>query len=292
MYFVCFLLSPQVAVGSDFPGNVNLGLGIAAVIAILLFSLEVGINLILAYFDNVRATRFFFTVPVVGYLFRALARYAEKRKSWEPIVVYDVANDSIQLVAAKRSRALKLTKKQSASRINYKERQYFLKVMGETLGFAVVHMKLDVIPGIFLEFVLRLGFASHRLDELRQESKKSLQAIAGGDIAMLADWSKQQNTEMRKETEEAEKWKSEELRKSASLELFFKQIEAKIYKNQDMSKEEKERRKDLGKNEFSETETEDEKKEEKQEESDSDLGERFHIVFIILFKYIFTFFWV
>ncbi|XP_026190736.1 uncharacterized protein LOC34621429 [Cyclospora cayetanensis] len=210
--------------GSNFSGNVNLSLAIIVVVAIVLFALEVAVNLLFAYFDNVRVNRSFFGVPVLGYLFRAFARWSEKRKSWEPIVVYDVENDIIQLVAAKKQRNLKITKKLSLSRINSRERQYFIKVMAETLGFAVVHMKLDVIPGTFLEFVLRLGFAFQKLDEETQENKKSLQAIEGGDIAMLADWSHQQSKELARRDEVTK----EEVAADDCLEGFFDKIEEKI----------------------------------------------------------------
>lgn len=223
----------QAIAGSNFSGNVNVGLAITVVIAIVLFALEVVINLLNAYFDNVRANRSFFGVPVIGYLFRAFARWSEKRKSWEPIVVYDVDNDIIQLIAAKRQRGLKIGKIQSISKINAKERQYFLKVMAETLGFAVVHMKLDVIPGTFLEFVLRLGFAFHKMDEETQESNKSLQAIAGGDISMLADWSQQQNRELARRGEAVK----DDAIQNESLEGFFKQIEAKIAREAEVDEE-------------------------------------------------------
>lgn len=217
----------QAMAGSDFSGNVNLALAIAICVAVVLFTLEVAINLLNAYFDNVRANRQFFDVPILGYLFRAFARWSELRKSWEPIVVYDVDNDVIQLIAAKRQRKLRISSKQSTTKINTKERQYFLKVMAETLGFAVVHMRLDVIPGTFLEFVLRLGFAFHKMDEDSQENKKSLQAIAGGDISMLADWSRQHNKEVSRRVEAV---KAEV--KDRSLDGFFKKIEAKIAQNE------------------------------------------------------------
>ncbi|KAL8274450.1 hypothetical protein Esti_001610 [Eimeria stiedai] len=218
---VCLMLA---ITGSNFSGNVNFALAVPILVAMLLFGLEVAINLLYAYFDNVRANRSFFNVPVIGYLFRAFARWSEKRKTWEPLVVYDVDNDVIQLVAAKRSGRLKISKIRSSEKINSKERQYFLKVMAETLGFAVVHMKLDVIPGTFLEFVLRLGFAFHKLDEDSQENKKSLQAIAGGDISMLADWSRQQKRALQRRKEALK----DVVRAEESMEGFFKEVEKKV----------------------------------------------------------------
>ncbi|KAL8425245.1 hypothetical protein Efla_002311 [Eimeria flavescens] len=237
---VCVMLA---ITGSNLSGNVNLALAITICLAIVLFALEVAINLLYAYFDNVRANRSFFNVPVVGYVFRTFARWSEKRKTWEPIVVYDVDNDVIQLIAAKRTRRLKISKIRSPKKINSSEREYFLKVMAETLGFAVSHMKLDVLPGTFLEFVLRLGFAFHKLDEDTQENKKSLQAIAGGDISMLADWSQQQQRALARR-QEALKDTSEA---RDSMDAFFEEVEKKIARKAVMSdsEEDDERMRDL-----------------------------------------------
>ncbi|KAL8438432.1 hypothetical protein ACSSS7_000175 [Eimeria intestinalis] len=232
---VCLMLA---ITGSNFSGHVNFALAIPIIVATILFGLEVAINLLNAYFDNVRANRSFFNVPVIGYIFRAFARWSEKRKTWEPLVVYDVDNDVIQLIAAKRSGRLKISKIRSSKKINTKERQYFLRVMAETLGFAVVHLKLDVIPGTFLEFVLRLGFAFHKMDEDTQENKKSLQAIAGGDISMLADWSRQQKRALQRRKEALKDAREAD----ESMEGFFKQVERKVARKQAASDSEEEER--------------------------------------------------
>ncbi|KAL8451391.1 hypothetical protein Emag_002736 [Eimeria magna] len=218
------LLSLKAITGSNFSGDVNFALAIPIIVAMILFCLEVAVNLLYAYFDNVRANRSFFNVPVIGFIFRTFARWSEKRKTWEPLVVYDVDNDVIQLIAAKRNSRLKISKIRSPTKINSKERQYFLRVMAETLGFAVVHMKLDVIPGTFLEFVLRLGFAFHKMDEDTQENKKSLQAIAGGDISMLADWSRQQKRALQRRKEALKDMTEAD----ESMEGFFKEVEKKV----------------------------------------------------------------
>lgn len=214
----------QIIFGSGFPGEVNVALALVVAVAILLFSFEVGINLLFAYFDNVRANRSFFGYPVIGYIFRAFARLAEKRKSREPIVVYDAENDIIQLVAAKRQSPIKRGNAKHARKINSKERSYFIKVMSETLGFAVMHMKLDVIPGPFLEFALRLGLAFHKMDEDTQKNKKSLQAIAGGDLSMIANWSQQQKEAQKKRTFHLKGNRS----LNTSLNPYYKQLKKKL----------------------------------------------------------------
>lgn len=220
-------MGAQAISGSDFPVNVNLALALVVGVALLLFALEVSVNLAFAYFDSVRANKTFFKVPLVGLLFRSFARWSATRKSWEPIVVYDVEGDLIRLLAAKRRQSpwRQSPWRQSASGISGLERQYFLKVMAETLGFAVVHMRLDVIPGTFLEFVLRLGFAFHKVEEETQECNKSLNAIAGGDISMLAEWSLQQHQRLQRSRGGVGDRKGDT---SDRLEGFFAQVERRL----------------------------------------------------------------
>ncbi|PFH33290.1 kringle domain-containing protein [Besnoitia besnoiti] len=206
-------------VGSGFSGNVNVALLLFMAILTCLFILEVGISLMFAYFDNVRTQQTFFTVPVLGYVFRFFARLSEKRKAREPIVIYDTESEVIQLVAAKRQSWNVFRRRRK--NINLAERNYFIKVMAETLGFAVVHMKLDVIPGSFLEFALRLGLAFHRMEELSQQNRKSLQAIADGDLSQLADWSMQE--QKRKDLAEASRANHKQI--SQRLSTFYRDME-------------------------------------------------------------------
>ncbi|KAL8448882.1 hypothetical protein Emed_003452 [Eimeria media] len=176
----------------DKRGETNIVLIACIVLPVLSFALEVLVSLAFAYFDNVRATRTFFTVPVIGRVFRFLAYLSERRKAREPVVMLDEDDQSIQLVAAKRSGRVSRFFRVRNKSINFDERSYFLKVMAEALGFAVVHLKLDVIPGYFLEFALRLGLVFAKLEEDTQNNKASLRALAGGDMSKLMDWTKQE----------------------------------------------------------------------------------------------------
>lgn len=214
--------SLQMMIGSGFSGNVNMALLIFLAVLTCLFVLEVGVSLMFAYFDNVRAQQTFFKVPVIGYVFRFFARLSEKRRAREPIVVYDAENEVIQLVASKRQSWNLFTARHK--NINLAERNYFIKVMAETLGFAVVHMKLDVIPGSFLEFALRLGLAFHRMEEDSQQNKKSLQAIAEGDLSQLADWSSQE--QKRKELRDRQLKSRRKI--AGQLDSFYKDMEEKL----------------------------------------------------------------
>ncbi|OXB71558.1 UNVERIFIED_CONTAM: hypothetical protein H355_000029 [Colinus virginianus] len=177
--------------GSDFSGNINMTLLCILVLLAALFLLEVAFSLMIAYFDNVRAQKTFFTVPVLGRLFKFFGRLSEKRRAHEPVVIYDAENEVFQLVAAKRHGWQIFSKK--ADKIYLAERDYFIKVLAETLWFAVAHMKLNVIPGAFLEFILLLGMTIHKMDESSQENKKSLQAIADGDLSRLTEWSRNEH---------------------------------------------------------------------------------------------------
>ncbi|KAL8432332.1 hypothetical protein ACSSS7_004699 [Eimeria intestinalis] len=176
----------------DKRGETNVVLLACIVLPVLSFALEVVVSLAFAYFDNVRATRTFFTVPVIGRIFRFFAYLSERRKASEPVVMLDEEDQSIQLVAAKRSGRVSRFFRVRNKSINFDERSYFLKVMAEALGFAVVHLKLDVIPGSFLEFALRLGLVFAKLEEDTQNNKASLHALAGGDMSKLEDWAKQE----------------------------------------------------------------------------------------------------
>ncbi|KEP66249.1 UNVERIFIED_CONTAM: kringle domain-containing protein [Hammondia hammondi] len=216
------LIVLAMMIGSDFSGSVNMALLLFMAVLSCMFILEVGVSLMFAYFDNVRTQQTFFRVPVIGYVFRFFAHLSEKRRAREPIVVFDTENEVIQLVAAKRQtwtlfRALR-------KNINLAERNYFIKVMSESLGFAVVHMKLDVIPGSFLEFALRLGLAFHRVEEVSQQNKKSLQAIADGDLSQLADWSN--NEHKRKDLSESAKTSQKKL--ATDLDTFYTDMEEKF----------------------------------------------------------------
>ncbi|KAL8430920.1 hypothetical protein Efla_007368 [Eimeria flavescens] len=178
--------------GANFSGLTNIVLIGLIALPVLSFALEVMVSLVFAYFDNVRATRSFFSVPVVGRLFRLFAYWSERRKAREPMVMLDEDDQSIQLVAARKGGPFSRFFRVRNKRINLEERSYFLKVMAEALGFAVVHLKLDVIPGSFLEFALRLGLVFSKLEEDNQHDKDSLQALAGGDLSKLLDWTKQE----------------------------------------------------------------------------------------------------
>ncbi|OEH75347.1 kringle domain-containing protein [Cyclospora cayetanensis] len=144
----------SLMLGAEFQGMVNVVLLAIAILPVLSFALEVAVSLILAYFDNV--------------------------------------DQSIQLVAAKRVGRLSRLFRVRNKSINFEERSYFLKVMAEALGLAVVHLRLDVIPGSFLEFALRLGLAFSKIEEDNQNTKASLQALAGGDLSKLLDWTQQE----------------------------------------------------------------------------------------------------
>ncbi|KAL8275639.1 hypothetical protein Esti_000590 [Eimeria stiedai] len=182
----------SLLLGAHFRGETNVVLMACIVFPVLSFALEVLVSLAFAYFDNVRATRTLFTVPVIGRVFRFLAYVSERRKAGEPVVMLDEDDQSIQLVAAKRAGRVSRFFRVRNKSINFDERSYFLKVMAEALGFAVVHLKLDVIPGSFLEFALRLGLAFAKLEEDTQNNKASLRALAGGDMSKLMDWTKQE----------------------------------------------------------------------------------------------------
>lgn len=187
-----FTLLLQLIIGTHFQGNVNVVLVCLLTIPVVSFALEVCISLVFAYFDNVRATRSFFTVPMIGRVFRFFSYLSEKKRAREPVVLFDEDDQSIQLVAAKRTGGLMGMFRVRNKSINFDERNYFLKVMAEALGFAVVHLRLDIIPGSFLEFALRLGLAFSKLEEDNQTNKASLQALAGGDMSKLMDWTQQQ----------------------------------------------------------------------------------------------------
>ncbi|XP_026190106.1 uncharacterized protein LOC34621266 [Cyclospora cayetanensis] len=182
----------SLMLGAEFQGMVNVVLLAIAILPVLSFALEVAVSLILAYFDNVRATKSFFWVPVLGRVFRFFAYLSERRRAREPVVVFDEVDQSIQLVAAKRVGRLSRLFRVRNKSINFEERSYFLKVMAEALGLAVVHLRLDVIPGSFLEFALRLGLAFSKIEEDNQNTKASLQALAGGDLSKLLDWTQQE----------------------------------------------------------------------------------------------------
>ena len=188
----------QLLLGARFSGLINAVLLGFIGVPVIFFVFEVGVNLVFAYFDNVRATRSFFWVPFIGQVFRFFSRLSEKRRAREPVVIFNDTEQSIQLVAAKRTGRFARLFRQREKSINYEERIYFLKVMGEALGLAVVHLRLDVIPGSFIEFALRLGLAFSRLEEENQNKKASLQALAGGDMSKLLDWTLQQEATQEK----------------------------------------------------------------------------------------------
>ncbi|CDJ38402.1 hypothetical protein ETH_00035745 [Eimeria tenella] len=92
--------------GGGFSGSVNLALLVLVVVPVVFFVLEVLLNLAFAYFDNVRATKPFFGVPFLGLLFQTLAALSEKRKSKEPLVLFNEREETIELLAARRRGAL------------------------------------------------------------------------------------------------------------------------------------------------------------------------------------------
>lgn len=217
----------QLILSAHFQGTVNIALMGLMVAAVLSFIFEVGVSLVFAYFDNVRSTRSFFKVPVIGRLFQCFAYFSERRRSREPVVMLDEDDESIQLVAPQRIGRLQRLFRVRNKSINFDERNYFLKVMAEALGFAVVHLRLDVVPGSFLEFALRLGLAFSKLEQDSQDNKASLQALEGGDMSKLVDWTRQE--------EERLEHKSQLLKRQTKLavkveENFFSRWERKLIK--------------------------------------------------------------
>ncbi|OEH74442.1 kringle domain-containing protein [Cyclospora cayetanensis] len=92
------------------------------------------------------------------------------------------------------------------------------------LSLAIIVVVAIVLFALEVAVNLLFAYFDNKLDEETQENKKSLQAIEGGDIAMLADWSHQQSKELARRDEVTK----EEVAADDCLEGFFDKIEEKI----------------------------------------------------------------
>ncbi|KAF8821572.1 kringle domain-containing protein [Cardiosporidium cionae] len=205
-----------MVLNANLGGVFNLVLIVVVVSANTLFFGEVIYSLAFAYFDNVRKIRSFYDVPIIGVAFRFMGQLSSMQKEKEALVTYNSTTNDIELLIRRRKVTSKLMKF-NQEKISSPERIYFKKMVQNLVALAVLTMKLDVIPGAFMEFALRLGLVYYKFESEAEQNKKSISELADGNLSQLI------------------KWKEKEVMKDQFREA-FKRTQTKLMESRSMSK--------------------------------------------------------
>ncbi|KAK1939132.1 GCC2 and GCC3 domain containing protein [Babesia divergens] len=159
------------------------------------FVAEVILELALAYCDNVRSHKRHPEASIMSYFNRMLASIADHRKSREPLIFFNDKGRTIDLVSPKSY--MWYFSDDSNRRLTYSEKSYFVHIMTQVINFANIHMKLDVIPTDFPEFVSRLAFAVNFHETNKQKANDLVRSLAGGNLGELVNLTMLQHREPR-----------------------------------------------------------------------------------------------
>eukprot|EP00371_Babesia_bovis_P003646 XP_001612293.1 GCC2 and GCC3 domain containing protein [Babesia bovis T2Bo] len=144
------------------------------------FISEVALELGLAYCDNIRFRKDQCSTSIISKINRSLAAISEKRKSREPLIVFNELNRTIDLCAPKSNQWYVFDERNR--RLTYSEKVYFTHIVTEVINFSNIHMKLDIIPTDFPEFITRLAFAVNFHELNKKRADDIVRSLADGNL--------------------------------------------------------------------------------------------------------------
>ncbi|CDR97934.1 hypothetical protein BBBOND_0404220 [Babesia bigemina] len=169
------------------------------------FIAEVALELGLAYCDNVRSRNAKCNASV-GYINRFLASISEKRKLREPLIIFNEGKRTIDMVSPKVIQWRFFD--ESQRRITYSEKVYFTHIVSQVINFANIHMKLDVIPLDFPEFISRLAFAVNFHELNQKKADDIVRSLADGNLDELVNLTMLKTRETRVQDNELLRYQS------------------------------------------------------------------------------------
>ncbi|GFE55225.1 kringle domain-containing protein [Babesia ovis] len=144
------------------------------------FIAEVVLELGLAYCDNIRFRKDNCNTSIISRINRSLASISEKRKLREPLIIFNEMNRTIDLRAPKTAQWYSFD--DSNRRLKYSEKVYFTHIVTEVINFANIHMKLDIIPTDFPEFISRLALAVNFHELNKKKADDIVRSLADGNL--------------------------------------------------------------------------------------------------------------
>ncbi|GIX63868.1 kringle domain-containing protein [Babesia caballi] len=159
------------------------------------FIAEVVLELGLAYCDNVRSHKSDCSTSFISHINRSLASISERRKMREPLIIFNEVNRTIDLASPKFTQWY--YSEEANRKLTYAEKVYFTHIMTEVINFANIHMRLDIIPTDFTEFILRLAFAVNYHELNKKKANDIVKSLAGGNLEELVNLTMLESRESR-----------------------------------------------------------------------------------------------
>ncbi|GFE55226.1 kringle domain-containing protein [Babesia ovis] len=167
-------LTPFVVMGVCVLVLVNSGYFLYVVLTSLLHSL----------IETIRYKRHNKFFRKVKWLVDAVLFFDSRRYSREPQIAYNQKTSQLQL-KINRHRYTWFAKK--TFELRPFERYYFVNIVTELYRIVVSHLKLDVMPKLLIEFLLRLSLSLRHFEE-KMAKRELFQELSDGDLSTLVAW--------------------------------------------------------------------------------------------------------
>ncbi|KAK1939133.1 GCC2 and GCC3 domain containing protein [Babesia divergens] len=118
--------------------------------------------------------------------------FESRQTSREPVISYSQTKGTLQLKLHRKRRSFLGFKSMALKSL---ERYYFTNIVTELYRIVVCRLKLDVMPKLFIEFLLRLSISFTKF-EGKMTKKELFKDLADGDLSRLVAWATE--TESRK----------------------------------------------------------------------------------------------
>ncbi|KAK1444063.1 G protein-coupled receptor-related domain containing protein [Babesia gibsoni] len=185
----------MLAVEGEFEPHNNMYVLMFVTVLNSLFVAEVILELALAYCDNVRSHKRNNGSSLMCKFNRVLAGIAEHRKSREPLIYFNEVERTVDLVMPGTSSWY--ISEDSNRNFTLNESLYFVHILSRVMNFANMHMKLDIIPMDFPEFIARLTFAVNFHEANKKKAMDMVKSLARGNLNEIVNLSILQNRELR-----------------------------------------------------------------------------------------------
>ncbi|GBE62575.1 kringle domain-containing protein [Babesia ovata] len=113
-----------------------------------------------------------------------LLYFEARRSSREPQIHYNQRIGQLQLKSSTKRRKWLGIKTYKLTSL---ERYYFVNIVTEIYRIVICHLKLDVMPKLLIEFLIRLSISFTRLEE-KMSKKELFQDLKDGDLSTLVAW--------------------------------------------------------------------------------------------------------
>ncbi|KAK1444064.1 G protein-coupled receptor-related domain containing protein [Babesia gibsoni] len=115
---------------------------------------------------------------------RMLLYFESTRKSNEPLITYSQEESHLKLKLQRKRRNIIGLK---SSALKSLESYYFTNIVTELYRIVVCRLKLDVMPRLVIEFLLRLSISITKFEE-KMAKKELFKDLADGDLSRLVAW--------------------------------------------------------------------------------------------------------